>query len=187
MWKVIDTNLSFCYIVFTWKQGSRVLGSKSGRGKDTLTLSGYPFFKTLDIRVKAESVDGSLIAENQIDIPPSSPFILFYESHPTLGVKLEKAERLPFTLENDEVSFIAEPYFFGSKRRDDANLLYSWRVNNSAVENPSIDKSLITVRPTGGSGNASLEVSIQHAIHILQQANANVTINFSTTNNQSPF
>src|SRR3989344_2741200 len=166
-------------IVFTWKQGTRVLGSKSGRGKNTLTLTSYPFFKALDIRVEAESVEGGLNAKNQISVSPVSPFILFYESHPTRGVQLENARRGSFTLQNDEVSLVAEPYFFVSTERRDVNLIYSWRVYNESVSNPSVDQSLITLRPTGGGGSASLHVSLRHNVNILQQADANIAINFS--------
>jgi hypothetical protein len=52
-------------------------------------------------------------------------------------------------------------------------------VSNRDVENPLEDKSSIVLRQTGGSGNASISLSIEHLDEVLQRAREHFTITFS--------
>jgi len=167
-------------LIFTWKQGSRVLGNQSGRGMDSITLSGYVFFKPLDVRVEIVSIDSGISATNRISIPSVSPFVMFYENHPTQGVRLEESFGETFPLRNEEVTLIAHPYFFDTNTRS-KSVSYGWKVNKEQIDNPSDDQSLITLRPTGGSGRAVVEISLKHNTHVLQQTSNMLNIEFSNT------
>lgn len=174
-------------LVFTWKQGSHVLGNMSGRGRDSIVLEGLPFVKALEVGVEVQTVEGEELTAARTFINPVSPFITFYESHPTRGVRLERALESNFILFSDEVTLVAQPYFFAARERSDTNLKYAWELNNKSVDNPNTDKSTITLRPTGSSGRALLNISLRHDNHVLQQADSALSVQFSSDNPQFTF
>jgi hypothetical protein len=113
------------------------------------------------------------------DVRSVYPRLVFYENDPLLGIRYEQAIGENFDLKQEEVVIVAHPYYFVGQDRVHPRATYSWQVSNRDVENPLEDKSSIVLRQTGGSGNASISLSIEHLDEVLQRAREHFTITFS--------
>lgn len=171
--------LSADELIFTWKQNGRILGAFSGRGKDTVTLPGPEIYKNFDIIVDAISLDQSVGASARLTLRPATPRVLFYESHPTLGVRFEEALGDTFEIPGGEVMVSAQPYFFETRSPSERAVQYRWNLNGSEVKNPSSDQSLIVLRPTGAGGEARVSLSAKHLTSLFQKAQRAFTVSFT--------
>ncbi len=174
-------------LIYTWKIGSRILGSKSGRGRHNITLPSASFFNSLNISVTVSSSNPLLTAKKSVRIKSKEPFALVYENHPTKGVLLNRAINDSFKLKNEEISLIAIPFFFTGSSRNDSNLTYLWEINEKQTDTSGESPSLITLRPVGGGGEAKINLSIKNINSILQQARTGFSLYFNTESKPSAF
>ena len=180
--------LSSNELIYKWRQNGKILGSVSGRGKNTLTTEAPRLFNSELIHVEIESADGLLRGSEAIEIESVQPRIIFYEKNPILGTIYEQALQGVFRLSNKEVTITAIPFFFSGKEKADSDLIYEWRFNGSIIDNPSRHQSNITLRNIGdGSGNATVFLSVQNAKKILQAARGSFSIQFTETGASNPF
>ena len=166
-------------LIFTWEKDGKVLGSLSGRGKNSLNIVGPKIFRATSIQVDVESADGKLQGKGVEIISAVSPKIVFYENDIIFGIKYENAIRNDFTLLNEEIKVTAHPYFFSSERRTNFDFDYEWRVDGGEVSSSPDDESSIVLRQIGaGEGSAQVSLSIQNEDKILQFAKENFSILF---------
>lgn len=171
-------------LVYTWREGTRVLGNNSGSGRNTLTIDGPQVFRTLNISVEASTVDNSLRARKSISITGTSGLAALYQVHPLLGVLFDSAIPSTIRSQDDEISVIAMPYFFTAKSRNDAKLTYTWKLNGQTITNPASDSGILVLRPEG-SGTARLDTQITGSGTVFERASASLNISFSK-NAQTP-
>ena len=115
----------------------------------------------------------------RIVIPAAEPFTVFYEQDPLRGMRFERALGCTYALRNEEVTIVAEPFYFSVDRRASPSLTYAWRLDGSSLQNPGLDESSLTLRQiTAGEGEASLSLSIQNVAQILQGARGALRIQF---------
>lgn len=167
--------ISSSNLIFTWSTGNI-----SGRGRDVM----YPEVADLPsasriIEVGVQTLDGSVIAVGETELPQVNPSLLVYEDHPTLGVLYEHAAKDAYDLTQEEVSFVTEPYYFPTQDRTDSNLVYHWVLNNTPVQNTSVPGGQITLRPTSREGRASVDLTATYGDLLFQRASTNVMINLS--------
>lgn len=174
-------------LIYTWKTGSRVLGSMSGRGKRSITLTSASFFNSLNISVSVSSIDLSLTAEKGVRIKSGEQYVLVYEDHPTKGILLNRAIDNSFDLKDEEVSFTAMPFFFTGNSRGDSGLTYVWKINGKKTDSLGEDPSLITLRPVSGGGEARIDLTINNVNSLLQQARTKFSLYFNEPSQNSVF
>jgi len=165
-------------LVFMWRQGSRIIAEASGRGRNSATFPGPELYRDFDLIVEVTSIDMTTGAVNSLTLPARMPQLLLYESHPTLGIRLEKALTEQTELPGGEISVSAQPYFVSAESTTDSALRYTWSLNGETVANPSADRSLIVLRANGAGGSAEVGVTIEHVFNIFQQARKAFGINF---------
>lgn len=171
---VDDENLNY-----TWRSGTTVLGSLSGRGKNILNIEGPVFVEPLNVSVEVATLDGLVRGKSTTRLVSHDPEILFYKNDPLLGQLFHKAVRASFTLGDDETQFTAHPYYFDVKDRNDSDLEFKWVLQNKVVEDLGDDKgSLVLGRGNGARGSAKLELSIQNLNSIFQFAKNTFSIEF---------
>lgn len=153
-------------ISYTWRNDDSVVESASGYNKNSYTFKNSIFDKVNKIAVEASSVAGNYQAENTIDIPLYQPKLLFYSKSPTDGIIYSKALYKEATLDQDEVTLVAEPYFISLKNNEN-NISYSWKINNKDVQTPT-KKTEITLRPKSRGGYANIKLSIENASELFQ-------------------
>ena len=166
-------------LIFTWTQNSMVVPNASGRGRNTATFPGPEFYKEFDVIVEASTLDQSMNILNRLTLEPFSPQIIFYESHPTLGVRFEEALQNSVELAGGEIIVTAQPFYFSSSRTADNQLTYQWNLNGTDVQNPSQNPSTIVLRADKAGGSAEVSLSATHTSKIFQQTHQGFSIDFT--------
>lgn len=166
-------------LIFTWKMDGKVLGSLSGRGKDSIKIKGPKIFNSMLIQVDVSSLSSTLQGKGFEVISSVQPKIVFYENDIILGMKYENAIRNNFALSNEEITITAHPYFFSGNRRVSPDFGYNWSVDGSEVSSSPDDESSIILRQVGeGEGSATVALSIQNIDKILQIARESFSLLF---------
>ena len=166
-------------LIFTWQKDGRVLGGLSGRGKDTVNITGPKLSRTSRIEVGVSSSGGSLQGSGATFISAVSPEIIFYENDTIFGTRYEKAIKSSTALSREEIKITAYPYFFSSNSRVVASSDYEWGVDGASVESAPNDSSSIVLRQVGdGEGSAEVSLSIENTDKILQFAKESFSLLF---------
>jgi hypothetical protein len=160
-------------ITYTWKNGDNVIPNDSGYNKNSYVFKDDMFSDNNQITVTASSVDGSYVAENTVDIPIYQPQIVFYEKSPTEGVLYNNALTDNFFMSKDEMTVVAEPYFFVYGKN---NISYSWEINGSPIDTPSGNTEL-TVKPNSRGGYATVGLTMENLDELFQKVSNLVKIN----------
>ncbi len=172
-------------VVYRWSKNGTVLGSLSGVGKNTLTLTA-PNIGTMTIRVDVSAQNGSLVAASQTTIAVSNPKILLYEDDPALGMRFDRSLPNIFTLAKEEERVVAIPFAFSAESRGNENLSYTWTVNGASLATNQSDRGTIVLNKAGASGGAaSIRLVVEHAVSFMQSAER--TIAAQTGGQNSPF
>lgn len=166
-------------LIYTWKKNGEVEGSASGYGKNVyIGLQTSYLREGEDISVEVSAPRDNVVAANSILITPTVPNVILYEKSPLYGIVYEKALQNRTELKNEEITIIAEPFFFSVPRRNTANLTYAWSLNDSALTDFA-NKSSLTLRKTlEQAGRANLSVVLQNTLKLLQGGKSNLTISY---------
>ncbi len=160
---------------YTWSIHRSVQPQLSGYGKQSVVVENSRILQPLDIAVEVRSRDNTLVAANNVRIPVSQPQILLYEQNPVLGVRYARALGNEYAISAREATLVAEPYHLSTPVRDDASLVFDWRVGAQRIE----ARGLITLRPEGvGAGRVPLSLVMQSRNEPLQSARTTVQVLF---------
>lgn len=163
-------------LVYAWSKNGEVQASASGYGKTTFTSSQTSYLREgEDISVEVSAPRDNIVAKRSMTISPIIPKVVFYEESPLYGALYEKSLTRGIDLANEEISLVAEPYFFSVPSRNSANLSYTWKLNGSTLSS-SQGKSNITLRKAGDSGSSNLAITVQNQAKLLQGANSAIII-----------
>ncbi len=78
---------------------------------------------------------------------------------------------------NEEITVMAEPYFFSVGAKTDSSLGYAWTLNGAAVRDFA-GSPFVTLRRTGEAGVSSLGLTVQNSAKLLQGANKSLNIRY---------
>jgi len=170
-------------LIYTWQKDRRVLGSLSGTGKQSIIIDGPRLFESARIAVHVSSLSNTYNARDEMVIKSIDPKILFYEKHPTEGVKYEQAIGQTFTLTQEEITVRAEPYFFSGEDLSASRVIFSWTLNGSPIEQVSrINEATLRQEDNALSaqagGIAELSLSVENIAKILQETRKNIFLQF---------
>ncbi len=163
-------------ISYTWKSGDNTVLSASGYNKDSYVFKNSELNDSDKVTVTAESVDGQYNATNTIEIPITTPKVIFYKKSPTEGVLYGQALTNDTFMTEDEATIVAEPYFLPIKGNED-NFTYSWKINDKDIDTPS-KKTELTVRPASRGGYATISVIYENLNTLYQKASGQIKLNF---------
>ncbi|MFA6158503.1 MAG: hypothetical protein WC763_02645 [Candidatus Paceibacterota bacterium] len=167
-------------LIYTWKKNGLVQGDVSGYGRNSYIGSQTSYLREgEDISVEVSAPRDNVVATNDILITPTVPEVLLYENSPLYGIVYEKALRNSTGLTNEEISIVAEPFFFSVSERNNGNLTYAWKLNDSTISDFA-NKSEITLRKVEGmaAGRASLGIVVQHTNKLLQGGKSSLIISY---------
>jgi hypothetical protein len=118
--------------------------------------------------------------QDEVIIEITDPKILFYEKNPILGTLFNKALFGSISLSNEELSIVAEPYFFSPDDRTSSRLNYKWSLNGNPAGSNESDPGIFVVRQQAGvSGSAEISLSVINPSKLLLSAINNLVLNFS--------
>lgn len=160
-------------LIYTWKNGSTVLGSQSGFGKQSAVISGAVVPEPLVVSVDVQSKDGVSRGSATIAVDFYDPEVLFYKEDPLYGVLYNRSLQNQEPLTNNEFKVVGIPFNFSDVGE------YNWSINGSNRPDLNQQKS-ITFRNKGTVGGTSLiSLELKSASRILQYARNNFTVYFS--------
>jgi len=165
-------------LIYTWKKNGEVQGSDSGYGKSTFITSQTSYLRQGEyISVEVSSPSENAAGSGSITVIPTVPKLVLYEKSPLYGVQYEKSLTGNTKLENEEITVLAEPYFFSVASNRSNALTYAWTLNGSALSSFANEPE-VTLRKVGGQGVASLSVVTQSLAKLLQGASKNISISY---------
>ena len=155
-------------IIFTWlRDGARFT---SGRGLSSVTFAGPSLFDTDRITVVAESLDGTIVARNEIILRGADPKIELYEHHPLFGTLYHRAFVGTVMNRESEQKFAAVPFFASYPPRD-PRLTYTWSVNATDIApDPKAPDILKLRRDDTFSGVITITLSLSSVVDLYLKA-----------------
>ncbi len=166
-------------ITYTWRRDGRVLGSVSGRGRDTLSTDAPYLYGSSVIALDAESVDGSFHGNASVTVRSVEPVLRLYQDHPLFGLRLDQAVASTSRFVEREMTFAAIPFFGAFRTPTDPSLSYEWTVDGSHVDSSAAAPHELTLgAPEGGS--AALAVDVSQGSNIFFGASGRWRIIFDT-------
>lgn len=164
-------------LVYEWRFADRFFQQNSGLAKDTFLMEGPRTNSSKFMRVEVSSFAEESKVAGTVSITTKAPEIIFYENHPLLGIRSDKALSEEFNLEETEVVIRGEPFFFSV----DDIIDYQWFINNRKVEVDSNKWNDITLRQGEGvSGSSRIGFSLSSIGRVLQFADDSFVINFGS-------
>ncbi len=170
------TKLKSTDFVFNWKRNFDSVQASSGYGKDSFEFKHSYFNKTENISLVVSGVSLPTGADSQLSLTPGSPKILFYEQSPLYGTQYQKELGQLFTMNTDETSIVAEPYFFSPKNVIYSDVQFKWNVNGASVSNQS-PKNVLPVRKGGTGGSSKLTITVESITKLFQSATKTLFVN----------
>ncbi len=163
-------------LAYVWRQDGVASESTSGYGRNSFTFIAPRPYEQTKVSVSASSLDNTINSEFKIAIPVTSPFILFHEDHPLLGIWYNRSLGKDLTLNKKEFSLRAEPYFFSKEIRGQSSLSYDWELNGRTVNSPG--RSITLRNVAGTKGNSSLFFAMTGSQKTFQTAEQSLLIHF---------
>ena len=163
-------------LTYTWKIDNSVVLDASGYNKNSYIFKNSEFNSNEQIEVSASSVDGRYNATKKIEIPTTTPKIVFYKKSPTEGILYNNALTNENFMNEDEMTVTAIPYFFSTKGYTDSELSYKWQINGENITTPT-KKTEITIRPASRGGSATIGLTIENLYLLFQKISSQLKIN----------
>lgn len=146
-------------ITYTWSRNGRALGTVSGLGRSSVSLSAPLPGDTDTISVRASANSDTISATASVSIPSSQPIIALYEDHPLFGIMFHNAIAAQAPAGND-MTVAAIPYFATISRLNDSSIRYLWSLNGDSVTASSTKRNTLTV--SGNNGPTSVGLRLSH-------------------------
>ncbi len=171
-------------LIYKWKMNGVVNDPASGSGKKTFRIVPSILMKPSRVDVEVMSTDNSFRAVSAVTISDTKPEVVFYENHPLYGIIFNKAlNNRDFIMTQDEVSIIAEPYYFSHEQADNNELSYNWNLNSGLVG--EYQNQLTFRKPGSGSGRSELSLAVKNLERFMQAASANLYVQFDSESENS--
>lgn len=141
-------------LIYEWSVNGGAMRSQSGKGRDTLILNTEDIGNAeYEVKLKASSLGGSIVAQKEIKISTVSPAVLFYKTNELIGTS-------PFALTSvfekagETFSIIAEPYFFGLSQLSKSKV--EWSSLNQKVIPAENNKLLLELSAPQNTASQSI-------------------------------
>ena len=169
-------------LIYNWTRNDKPLLDQSGYGKRSLTITGAKIFGRDIIELTVATRDSRISAKRRVVINTIDPEILFYEERGLEGIHYDNELSGTFTLSNQELVLMAEPYFVSLPEFESDKINYTWTVDGKRANPDSENPLRLTLRQEGGPGMARLTLALKNPARSLQEAVASVFLKFSGVN-----
>jgi len=165
---------------FRWTQGEIILGTNSGKGKNTIVLNSTIPVRDINVGLQVSDSSGNILAETSKLIILTSPKILFYENSPLYGIFYNKAITGNYFLgTREELKVVAKPFSFSFAKDISSEAVYAWYVNKSyVVPDEKTNEIILKQTTTNVKGTASIQVNLKHSGKINQYSNGSFNVDF---------
>ena len=176
----IPPDVSVDTLIYQWDRDYSDKPDLIGSGENSFSFLAPNPGNDTNIALQITSTDESVSRQVNITLSLAQPFVLFYEDNPLLGVWYNRSFRDSITLNKQEFSMKAEPYFFSNEISGVSNLNYAWTINNNVIKNSTND---ITLRnDSGKTGDSQIDLSVSGVDKTLQNATQELLVHFIGSN-----
>jgi len=167
-------------LIYKWEQGTTVLESQSGYGKQAIILPGSIIPRAHQVKVTATTRDGSNSTSRIASIGLTTPAIGFYKNDPLYGPMYNTAVGQNLLIGgNREVSVVAVPFGFNLPAEGVGSLALKWMINSTLKPELAQNRTITLRAPAGSAGATNITLNIENAQDILQTAEASFTALFT--------
>lgn len=171
-------------LIYKWEQGTTVLESQSGYGKQAVILPGSIIPRTHQVKVTVTTRDGSNSTSRIAAIGLTAPAIGFYRNDPLYGPMYNTAVSQNLLIgRNREVSVVAVPFGFNLPAEGIGSLALKWMINNTLKPELAQNRTITLRAPAGAAGASNVTLTIENTQDILQTAETSFTALFTATDN----
>jgi hypothetical protein len=184
---VNGSSFSISSLSFQWTLDGDPLPDQSGLGQNSLTFTGSQLQKEEDVSVDVY-YGATKVGTGSVVIPATDPELVLYDKDPLRGIIFDSALPAGISLNSNELTVQAVPYYFANSSLANGALTYAWTLDGNDTTGPNAAEGELTLRQTGsGSGSAQLGVSLQNndTDKLVQAANAALQIVFGTQSSSS--
>lgn len=166
-------------LVFRWSKGGTVLGSNSGKGKNSIVITSTIPVRDISLNVDVLDSNNNLLASNSKIISKNTPTILLYEKNSLLGILYNKAIYGTYNLGlKEEITLIAKPFSFSFNEDNTSESNYVWYVNNKKILLTDKTNELILKQTGNTSGTTNISLNLNNINKINQYTNNQINIKF---------
>lgn len=165
-------------LIYTWSKEGTVLGSQSGYGKQTLTLTGSVISRSMKVMVEVQDPTSGATASGVIQVDPIEPEVSMYIVDPLYGVQYNKAIKGNLPLNGKEVTLTAVPYFFSNAESESGSISYNWSINSNTISDGLNTRTRVFRKVGEVFGISNIGLKILQENRLLQFASYNLSIDF---------
>lgn len=164
-------------LIYKWIVDDRVLGSKSGYGKNVLEYTGSILGRDNLIEVEVTAPDGTS-GRGITLLSIQDPRTILYENNPLYGVLSNKAVMDGYTLKDKDIRVEAFPYFHSAASKSASNLNYAWYLNGDRLPVLPSANSAVFRNTNNQSGSTEISVVTENISHSFQRSETKALLNF---------
>lgn len=155
-------------LVYTWRRDSQILTQHSGIGRSSMDAIAPIRYRDVIVSVTVTTQDSAVVAYAETLVTPVDPVVRIYRFDPLLGPLFDWAYSGAITIQSEEETFRAVPYYFASAPA------IAWTVN----ANEGGRTTDITVRPTGSGAGSALLTARATGPGLFQKGESAFTVRF---------
>ncbi len=170
---------------YQWSRAGDSVPDQSGLGRYVFAEQGDQLQASEDVGVDVY-YGASKVGHSEVSIPASDPKIILYERDALRGVVYDAAMPQAISLQANEITLQAEPYYFSTAAKKAGTVSYAWILNGESTVGPDTARGVLTLRRSGsGEGSANVGVTLQNTNpdQFVQTATAALQIAFGATSN----
>lgn len=164
-------------LFYEWEKDGVKFADRSGIGVASFSFEASQLAPGERVSLTVRTRDGEIAGRSSLLLTYYDPLLLLYERHPLRGIRYERALSPEASFASQELTLVAEPYFFSVGERDGADLSHEWTVDGNPIEG---GRGLVTLRNESEEGEAFVTISVQNTKRnrLLQTADATLRLFF---------
>ena len=166
-------------MVYEWTRNYTNDAGAGGYGKNSFIYTNDYLEDSEVIGVTASTTDGQYSLQGSTSVAPNEPHISFYEYDKDKGTLWEKALQDGHVITGNEV-ILAEPYFITPKQIQTPRLVFSWSINDNAINAIGrYRQNMFPVRAESEvSGTSKLKLEIENKDDFLETVQKEISLQF---------
>jgi hypothetical protein len=165
-------------MTYSWRQDYTNDQQASGYGKNYFAYTSDYLDASNYIEVSAMTIDQKYSSVADVTVGTFSPKLVFYKTDENLGTLFENALSNGHNIVNKEIIFAA-PYFISPKDIRIPRLVWTWSINDQAVENTGFQKNVLPLQVESGvSGTSKIKLEIENKDKIFETASSELNVEF---------
>lgn len=170
-----NTLLPSNVLLYSWQEDYNNDQANSGYSKDSFATSMDYLNPQKNIGVSVSTRNGGTVAAGTVTLLPSDPEIAWYAFSPLYGPLFETALTDTYTINENDTSLLAFPYFFSKDTERSKVIQYSWQLNGGPIDTP-VSNILSLHRDKVSTGKATIDLAVSNLTKLFQKSSAHLNL-----------